>query len=55
MNATELDFDGIWNKAREQAEEEAMLMYPDHEAERRKEAAAALTVKYFRKMYYPQR
>lgn len=53
--ARELDYDGIMNHARQKAEAEALLLYPDTLAELRKKAAAELTMKYFRQMYYPQR
>lgn len=54
-SARELDYDGIMNLAREQAEAEALTLYPDHQAELRSKKAAELTLKYFRQMYYPQR
>ena len=52
---SELDYDAIMNRAQEQAEAEAQLLYPDHLEDLRRKKTAELTLKYFRQMYYPQR
>lgn len=53
LNRCALDYDGLWNKAKEQAESEAKAMYPDPLEKLRREKAYELTLRYYREMTQP--